>query len=180
MPNEIVLLLAGAYAIHSPVGLVAGIAFVSLADIGGSTSLYWATRTGGVWLVDRILGKMGHDPEISLNRWRRRVGDRDVLVIVIGRMLPVVRMTVAVGAGLLRIPADDFVVGVIPGGFFWAGLPLALGFIFRAHVHQLIHAYHRFSHITLLLLPPLIALAIVFWLAHKKIGAKASAESAKR
>ena len=171
MPNEVVLLLAGAYAIHSLSGLLAGVVFVSAADIAGTTSLYAATRTGGAWLVNRLLHKLGREPEVTFNRWRGRLGEHDILVVVVGRMLPLVRMTVAVGAGLLRIPADDFVLGVVPGGFFWAGVPLALGYLYRAHVHHLIRLYHHASHVTLLLLPPLLALGLLVWLLRRRQGA---------
>ncbi|HET7035735.1 MAG TPA: VTT domain-containing protein [Thermomicrobiaceae bacterium] len=177
VPNEVVLLLAGAYAIHSLAGLLAGVVFVSAADISGATALYCATRTGGAWLVNRLLRKLGREPEQTFNRWRARLGERDVLVVVVGRMLPLVRMTVAVGAGLLRIPADDFVIGVLPGGFFWAGVPLALGYLYRGHVHRLIRAYHHVSHVTLLLLPPLLALGLLVWLLRRRQAAGARPRS---
>ena len=180
VPNEVVLLLAGAYAIHSGSQLVFGVLAVSCADILGTTALYWASRTGGLWLVDHLLVKLGREPEEFFDRWRRRVGERDILVVIVGRMLPVVRMTVAVGAGLLRIPAGDFLVGVLPGGFFWAGIPLVLGFIYRDHVHRLIYTYHRLEHLTLFMLIPIALVGLIVWLSYRRLGGRARAGQVER
>lgn len=181
VPNELVLLLAGAYAVHSPMGLAVGFVFVTAADVLGTVALYGATRTGGVWVTTHLLAKLGRKPEETFQRWRERLRGRDELVIVVGRLLPLVRMSVAIGAGLLRIEARTFVIGVIPGAMLWAGVPLILGYFFSAHVQRLIHGYERVAHVMLYAVPVAIVAGAGYWLLRRaRRSHPPGAESARR
>jgi membrane protein DedA with SNARE-associated domain len=171
VPNEVVLLLTGSYAIHSLPGLFAGFFLVTLADITGTCTLYTATRTGGIRLMNRVLRRYGSKPERALSDWRERIGNHDILLIIIGRTVPLVRMSVAVGAGLMRIKPSNFVAGIVPGAIVWAGVPLLVGYIFHGDVQRIIRQYERFSHFLLLILPALILLGVLaFWLHRRQPG----------
>lgn len=165
IPVEIALLLAGSYALHSAPGLLTGLVLVIAADVSGTTLLHLAVRTGGVRLVSRFLRRQEGPPDEGMDRWRRRFGGHDAAVVFVGRLLPLVRMPVSIGAGLLRIRLRDFIAGAIPAAALWAGIPLTLGYFFRADVGRFEARYTRFSHITLIALPALsLATALAWWI----------------
>jgi membrane protein DedA with SNARE-associated domain len=165
IPAEIALLLTGAYAIHSVPALLLTLALVTVADLAGTTLLHLAVRTGGVGLLNRVLRRHEHRRPGVADRWRDKLGRRDALVVFVIRLLPLVRMYISIGSGLLRIRIRDFVVGAAPAALIWAGTPIVLGYLFRARVHAIEAQYTTLSH-TLLLASPLIGVAggAIWWL----------------
>nr|PZN63295.1 MAG: hypothetical protein DIU58_11015 [Sphaerobacter thermophilus] len=165
VPIEVGLLLAGALAVHSVPELIFAVLLVTAADVLGGATLYFVARTGGVRLLDRILRRFGRRGEETVSRWRQRLGGRDVGVVAIGRSLPLVRMYVSIGSGLLRFRPRDFLIGGIPGGAIWSGTPIALGYLFRSDVHRLVTEYSKVSTWAFASMPALSAtIALVWWI----------------
>lgn len=163
VPVEVALLLGGAYAVNSETGLIFSVLFVVGADLAGTITLHLVARTGGSRLLSRIMGRFERRSEETMARWHRRLGGRDRTAVFLGRMVPIARMYVAIGAGLLQIRFRDYVIGTLPAAFFWAGLPLSIGYLFKSHVHTLTTSYARIEHIALATVPVLILLAGVVW-----------------
>lgn len=159
MPVELIVLLAGAFTIHSVPELALAIAIVTAADVLGALALYLASRVGGGRLLGRVLRRFGGRGQATIERWRTRLGGYDVAVVAVGRSLPVVRMYFSIGAGLLNIRARKFLIGAIPGAAIWAGTPLVLGFAFRDNVDRVARNYSSLSH-WLFLIMPLFSLAV--------------------
>jgi membrane protein DedA with SNARE-associated domain len=167
IPIEVALLLAGAYAVHSVQGLIAGVLLVAVADLLGTTALHMAVRTGGVRLLDRVLRKHKERQEQTMQKWRSRLGGRDSLVVFVIRLLPIVRMYVSIGTGLLRIRIRSFIAGAAPAGMIWAGTPLVIGYIFRTDAHRLEAHYATATHVMLAILPLFgLVLGAVLWARH--------------
>lgn len=165
IPAEVALVLAGAYAVHSLPGLVAGVALVAAADLVGTTVLHVAARTGGVRLLERFLPGREEGRAAMMERWRRRLGRHDAIVVFAVRLLPLVRMYIAIGSGLLRIRIRTFLFGAAPAALLWAGIPLVLGYRFRANVHGITERYTRASHAFLFLLPVVgLVTALAWWI----------------
>jgi len=165
IPAEVALLLAGAYAVHSLLGLMAGVALVAVADLLGTTILHLAARTGGVRLLDRILPGHAAGREAMMAPWRRRLGGHDAVVVFVVRLLPLVRMYIAIGSGLLCIRVRHFLLGAAPAALLWAGTPLVLGYVFRADVRGFAAHYTRASHAFLILLPAVgLVSGLVWWI----------------
>ncbi len=163
IPIEVALLLAGAYTIHSTPMLVLGLALVMVADILGTTTLYLVARTGGSRLLERLLRRHESRGAEVLARWRRRLGGHDALIVFVGRTLPLVRMYITIGTGLLRVRFRSFIVGASPAAVIWAGAPLALGFFFRGSVHDFVARYTLVSHLLLVILPILTGSTAIAW-----------------
>lgn len=171
MPIEIVLILCGALVIHSIPGLLIAIAIVALADLLGTMTIHAVARTGGSRLVGKILQRFGKRSEESIERWRARLGGHDRRVVLVGRMLPLVRMYISIGAGLLRFRLSDFVVGAIPGAIVWAGVPLSAGYIFRSDVNQITAEYSLLAQYLFMAMPVLtVAFAVAWWVRRGKSG----------
>ncbi len=170
IPMEITLLLAGAYAVHSLPELFFGLALVTVADLSGTTLLHLVARTGGVRLLTRLLHRHAAQQNTAVERWRRRLGDRDVAVVFVGRLLPLVRMSVAIALGLIRIPVRHFLLGAAPAALLWAGTPLTLGYLFRADVQAFAARYTALSQVLLLALPAVSLIgALVWWVRDEHI-----------
>jgi membrane protein DedA with SNARE-associated domain len=165
IPAEVALLLAGSYAVHSVSGLIAGLALIALADVAGTTTLNLAMRTGGVRLLALLRRRREAAGEEAFARWRRRLAGHDALAVFVGRLLPLVRMPVTIGAGLLRLPLRSFFLGAVPAAVLWAGVPFVLGYELRASVHGFAMQYTRAAHIALLLSPAIgLAATVVWWI----------------
>lgn len=163
IPVEIALLIAGSYSIRSLPELLVGLALVVTADVAGTTTLHIVARTGGVRLLNRLLAHFERHSEEAMGRWRRRLGGHDRSAVFVGRMLPIARMYVAVGSGLLRIPFLDFLTGAAPAALIWAGLPLMVGYFFRADVQSISTQYTRLTHIIIAVLPLIGVVAVIGW-----------------
>jgi len=164
VPNEVVLVLAGSYAVHSQLEYTIGLALVCAADILGTTSLYLLTRSGGIRLLNRLRPRRASSQTGRLRRW---LGQHDVAVIIVARSLPLVRMSVAISAGLMRIQRKNYLLGVIPGALIWAGTPLTIGYLFRNDVHRLIDRDETLTQSILLVLPVTLLIIGLLWFMHR-------------
>ena len=165
VPAELALLLTGAYAVHSLKGLVGAILLIGLADIAGAMALHLAARTGGASILQRLLKRHESDEPSSLDRWRSRLGKNDIVMVAGIRMLPMVRMYITIAAGLFRMRKRDFILGATPAALVWVGIPVALGYAFRANVSLLTDRYSSASQVILFASPLLgISIAAFFWL----------------
>lgn len=163
IPAEIALLVAGSYGVHSFSGLIAAVALVVAADMLGTITIHLISRTGGSRVLDKVLERFGKQSEETIDRWRGRLGGRDLVVVGVGRMLPLVRMYISIGAGLLRIRLRDFVVGALPGAVIWVGTPIILGYFLHADVQRFAVEYATISHLIFMVLPTLSLAGLIMW-----------------
>lgn len=171
VPIEVGLLLAGALAVHSVPELIFAVVLVTAADVLGGATLYLVARTGGIRLLNRVLRRFGRRGEDTVARWRQRLGGHDVGVVAVGRSLPLVRMYVSIGSGLLRFRARDFLIGGIPGGAIWGGTPIVIGFLFRSDVNRLATEYAQLSAWGFAAMPALTLVFAVAWWIRRGRGA---------
>ncbi|MFL5762157.1 MAG: DedA family protein [Thermomicrobiales bacterium] len=163
VPIETAILLTGAYVVHSVPMLLAGVLLVAAADILGTTSLHLMMRTGGVRLLDRLLSRHREKAERTMNRWRTRLAGRDTSVVFVGRIMPMIRMYITIGTGLLRIPFRNFIAGAAPAAIIWSGTPLVVGYLIRDHVLALQARYATVSHVALTLMPAFGLVTATAW-----------------
>ena len=169
MPVEVVLLLTGAYLVHSPAGLLGALALLATADFAGTLALYAAARRGG-GLLRRWLRRAGH-PRL-LRRfagWRRRLGRHDLALICLGHLLPGLRMSVAPGAGLLNFPLGIMLLGTLAGALLWVGIPLGLGYHFHAEIARLVRLAGEADRATVLAVVAAIAVLALAWWLHRRL-----------
>jgi len=139
---KLVMLFTGAYLVNSWQMLVPVILVMALAELGGTMVLHGIARKGGVKLLQRIASDRKERVQTSLELWRRRLGGRDVAAIAVLRLIPFVRMGTTVGAGLVGLKLRDFVTGSAIAALVWAGVPLLLGYVFRANLSDFEATYH--------------------------------------
>ena len=142
VPIHVVLLLTGAYLIGSPPGLAVAILAMTAAELAGTLVLHGIARTGGVRVLERMASDRQDRVQVTFDRWRGRLGGRDVAVITVLRLIPFVRMGTTVGTGLLGIRLRDFAIGAAISAVIWTALPLSIGYAFRSNVTTIEGYYH--------------------------------------
>lgn len=142
VPIKLIMLFTGAYLVNSWQMLLPVILVMALAELGGTLVLHGVARTGGVKVLERIASDRQARVQASFEQWQRRLGGRDVAAITVLRLIPFVRMGTTVGAGLVGLKLRDFILGSAIAALIWAGIPLVLGYMFRANLSDLEAAYH--------------------------------------
>lgn len=142
VPMKLIMLFTGAYLVTSWQMLVPVILVMALAELGGTLVLHGIARTGGVKLLQRVASDRQAQVQTSFELWQRRLGGRDVAAIAVLRLIPFVRMGTTVGAGLVGLKLRDFVTGSAIAALIWAGVPLLLGYVFRANLSDFEAIYH--------------------------------------
>jgi membrane protein DedA with SNARE-associated domain len=113
---------------------VAGI--VTLATVLGASALYLFSRHAGRPLLVRVGRRFGYTEarEARLEGWLSR---RGWSAVVIGRLIPGLRIVMTVVAGALRLPHRTFVVGTAIAGALWATIYFWLGYLLGAGFERL-------------------------------------------
>ena len=142
VPIHIILLAAGAYLIGSLPGLAVAIVVMAAAELAGTLVLHVIARTGGVRLLERMASDRQVRVQSTFDRWRGRLGGRDVAAIAVLRLIPFVRMGTTIGTGLIGIRPRDFAIGAGVSAVIWTALPLSLGYAFRSNVGTIEGYYH--------------------------------------
>jgi len=113
------------------------------AELAGTLVLHGIARTGGVRLLERMASDRQERVQATFDRWRGRLGGRDVAAIAVLRLIPFVRMGTTVGTGLIGIRPRDFTIGAGISAVIWTAIPLSLGYAFRSNVATIEVYYHR-------------------------------------
>jgi membrane protein DedA with SNARE-associated domain len=134
VPIHVILMLAGAYLVGSLPGLAVAILAMAAAELAGTLLLHVIARTGGVKLLERMASDRQARVQSTFDRWRGRLGGRDIVAIAVLRLIPFVRMGTTVGTGLLGIRLRDFTIGAGISAVIWTAVPLSLGYAFRSNL----------------------------------------------
>lgn len=137
VPIYVILMLTGAYLVGSVPALAVVILALAAAELAGTLVLHIISRTGGVKLLERMASDRQARVQTSFDRWRQRLGGRDIAAITVLRLIPFVRMGTTIGTGLLGIRLRDFAIGAGISAVIWTAVPLSLGYAFRSNVTTL-------------------------------------------
>ena len=107
---------------------------VASATLGVSV-LYWIARGAGRPLLERY-GRFLRIRPAHLERLERWFARRAVPVVVIGRIVPAIRIVVPIVAGVARGDLRRFVVSAAAGISLWTLLYVGLGWAFGETVEQ--------------------------------------------
>lgn len=132
IPGDLFIAAAGFLAHGHPEAFPGAAAAVTLATVLGASALYLLSRHAGRPLLLRVGARFGYGDarRERLEAWLLR---RGALAVVVGRLVPGLRIVMTVVAGALRLPQATFAVGTLVAGlvwatiYFWAGYGLAAG-----------------------------------------------------
>ena len=137
----------------------------------GASVLYWISRS----LSRRILAKFGrflHLNEARLDRVERWFTRYGAPVIIFGRLIPGLRIGVAVAAGILRVTYWKFLVYTAISAAIWAAIYMGIGWGLGRHYQRVEEVVEKIGGDPLLVLAIVVAVgllaALVFYIRRKR------------
>ena len=129
LPGDLAIMFMGSQIALGSAHPVAVVLVAAGSATAGASVLYWLARRLGLELLRRFGRYVRVDARKieSFENWFRQHGG---LAIVVGRMIPGLRIAVAIFAGVARVPFPKFVLYTGISSTIWAGLFTALGWYF--------------------------------------------------
>jgi len=144
LPSEVIMPFSGYLVFRGEFVLWLVAVSGAVGCVLGSLVAYWVGGWGGRPLVERY-GRyilISHHDLALADRWFERHGD---IIILIGRLLPVVRTFIAFPAGVARMPIVKFIVYTFIGSLIWCWALAWVGLRLGEHWDTLGSWFHRFD-----------------------------------
>lgn len=133
VPGDVFIAALGAAGRAHQSSFVVTALIVLVASLSGSAVLYHVSYRVGQPMLFKIGRRFGFDADRAarVERWLAR---RGVLTIVVGRLIPGLRIVVTVAAGGLRMRLPVFLLGTGIASLLWASIYYWAGFALGAGV----------------------------------------------
>lgn len=131
LPGDLFIAAMGFLAHQGRASFLPTAAVVTLATVIGATALYLLSRHAGRPLLLRVARRLGYTEarEAHLEGWLAR---RGAAAVVVGRLIPGLRIVMTLVAGALRLPHRVFVLGTLVAGLVWATMYFWIGWALGA------------------------------------------------
>ena len=126
VPAEFVMALIGYQVFRGQADPVIAVAISAGSATVGASILYWVSRVVGRPLLLRY-GRLLRIAPAHIHRLERWFDAHAAPVVVVGRVIPAVRILIPIVAGVARGNFGLFVVSVAAGNVLWSALYLGLG-----------------------------------------------------
>lgn len=127
IPSEIVVPFSGFLAQQGRFNFWLLVLVVSLANLIGSVVIYWISRSGGRWLLEKF-GKYFLISQHELNHVDQLFFRHGVKFVFWGRLLPVIRTFVSIPAGVAKMSFWKFSFYTLLGSLPWNFALALIGF----------------------------------------------------
>jgi membrane protein DedA with SNARE-associated domain len=141
VPGDFLMIALGARAREGSIVLWQVIAAMEAGTILGSSLLYMLARRGGRGVVERYGAFIGIGPA-QLDRAERQLQRHGAIAVVLGRLLPGLRVLTAVGCGIFRVPYRVFLPAMGLGSLIYIVAYTTLGYFAGPAVLGLFEALH--------------------------------------
>ncbi len=131
LPGDLFIAAMGFLARGAPEAYLATAAVVTAATVLGAGVLYTVARHAGRPLLLRVGARFGYTEarNARVEAWLAR---RGASAVVLGRLIPGLRIVMTVVAGALRLGRPTFALGTFLAGIVWSSLYFWLGFALGA------------------------------------------------
>lgn len=139
LPGDLFIAAMGFLAHAGRASFVPTAAVVTIATVLGAGLLYLLSRHAGRPLLVRVARRFGYteEREARLEAWLAR---RGAAAVVLGRLVPGLRIVMTVVAGALRLRQSTFALGTLVAALVWATLYFWLGFALGAGYERAVDA----------------------------------------
>jgi len=136
IPGDLFIAAMGFLAHRGGAAFAPTAAVVTAATVIGATVLYLVSRHAGRPLLVKVARRFGFTEarEQRLEGWLLRHG---ATAVVVGRLVPGLRIVMTVVAGVLRLRHSTFVVGTFFAGLLWSTIYFWLGWALGAGYERL-------------------------------------------
>lgn len=132
-PGDTLIALAGAQPGRT-LGYTAQVLFLcTLAVFIGSSALYWVMRVGGRTFLDRY-GRYIRLNQQRMDRIEAWIVKRGTLAIVLGRLIPGLRIPTTAICGLTRVPYRIYAPSAALAGLVWSAIYYLIGALLQKHI----------------------------------------------
>ena len=139
-PGDLVIAFYGYRAQGDPLALARVILTCAAASTTGTLLPYFIARRWGVGVAHRFAGWLDVDVR-QVEEWIHRVHRYGFRAVVIGRLIPGLRVAMSLVAGTAEVPVERFAAGVfVAATIYWTGWVL-LGALVGPQVDDLIEPY---------------------------------------
>lgn len=136
VPGDLFIAAMGFLARSGDAAFLPTAAVVTAATVAGASVLYLVARHGGRPLLARLGPRLGWT-EARAARVERWLARRGATAVVVGRLIPGLRIVMTVVAGALELPRRVFLLGTAVAGLVWATLYFWLGWLLGAGYQRL-------------------------------------------
>jgi membrane protein DedA with SNARE-associated domain len=141
VPGDFLMLAFGVRAREGSIVLWQVIAGMEAGTILGSSFLYWLARRSGRGVVERFGPFIGVGPA-QLDRAERQLQRHGALAVILGRLLPGLRILTAIACGIFRVPYRVFLPAMSVGSLVYIVGYTMLGYFAGPAVLGLFEALH--------------------------------------
>lgn len=126
LPGDLVMMLAGYRVALGQMHLLWTLFLLEAATLLGASILYWLAVRGGRPLLYRY-GRYIHFDRAKLDRAEAWVQRRGAVAIILGRIIPGLRIPTALAAGVFGVPYRAFLPALGAGAFLYIAFFVLLG-----------------------------------------------------
>ncbi len=136
LPGDLFIAAMGFMAHSGGAAFAPTVAVVTAATVLGASVLYLVSRHAGRRLLLGVARRFGYTAsrEARVEGWLAR---RGAAAVVVGRLVPGLRIVMTVVAGALRVPRATFVLGTLLAGLIWSTLYFWIGYALGAGAERL-------------------------------------------
>lgn len=166
IPSELIIPFAGFAAANGQLELVGVLAAATLGAVVGMLPWYFAGRLFGLDRVRALADRYGRlltlnasEIDVAL-RFFQRFGP---LIVLFGRLLPIIRTLISVPAGLARMPLPVFLLASGTGALVWNTILTLAGYVLHEHYERVEQVLDPLSYIVLALVVLAYVFRVVTW-----------------
>ena len=172
IPSELIIPFAGFSAAEGNLDFLGVVVAATLGSLAGMVPWYLVGRLFGLDRVRRLADRHGRWFTLNADEidraaiWFVRYGP---LIVLFGRLLPIIRTLISIPAGLAGMPVLPFVLYSALGMLLWNTVLVSAGYILHEHYH-LVEAW--IDPLTLVVLGAVVALYVFRLITWRPSGAR--------
>lgn len=166
IPSELIIPFAGFAAANGDLNFFGVLATATFGAVIGMLPWYFAGRVFGLqrvhWLADRhgrLLTLNSAEIDVAVTIFRRY----GPIIVLFGRLLPIIRTLISVPAGLARMSLPVFLLASSAGALIWNTILTLSGYILHEHYELIEVVLDPLSYVVLAMVLLLYLFRVVTW-----------------
>ena len=173
IPSELIIPFAGFAAANGELNFFGVIAAATIGAVVGMLPWYFAGRIFGLdrvrWLADRygrLLTMNAEEVDTAVGFFQRY----GPIIVLFGRLLPIIRTLISIPAGLARMPLPIFLLASTAGALVWNTVLTLAGYVLHEHYEVIEVVLDPLSYLVLAAVVLLYLYRLVTWRPSKQAG----------
>jgi membrane protein DedA with SNARE-associated domain len=166
IPSELIIPFAGFAAANGDLNFFGVLAAATIGAVVGMLPWYFAGRLFGLDRVRALADRFGRIMTFNAEEidvavgFFRRFGP---IIVLFGRLLPIIRTLISIPAGLARMPLPVFLLASTTGALIWNTILTLAGYILHEHYELIEVVLDPLSYIVLAAVVLIYLYRVVTW-----------------